>query len=227
LQPDLRQTGQDRCCPNLPICNSLLSMNNPNHSELVALDTDFPVWEQFYTVSPLVVIGTRDNDSYDLAPKHMAFPLSWDNYFGFVCTPAHRTYQNILREKCFTVSYPRPDQVVLASLTASPRFEETDEKPVVNALPTFPARHLDGVFLEDGYLFLECELDRIMDGFGRNSLIAGKVIAASVHKDSKLNEEQDAGEMIHQAPLLAYLYPGRFAEIRETRAFPFPREFRK
>ena len=74
-------------------------MSNSLPPGLVRLDTDYPVWEQFYTVSPLVVVGTKDVDGFDLAPKHMAFPLSWENYFGFVCTPSHRTYQNVVREK--------------------------------------------------------------------------------------------------------------------------------
>jgi len=67
-------------------------MSAQNH--LVSLDPDQPVWERFFSVSPLIVVGTRDEDgSYDLAPKHMATPLGWDNYFGFVCTPRHHTYR--------------------------------------------------------------------------------------------------------------------------------------
>ena len=56
---------------------------------------------------------------YDLAPKHMATPLGWGGWFGFVCTPSHATYANALREGFFTVSFPRPSQVLLASLAAA------------------------------------------------------------------------------------------------------------
>ncbi len=67
-------------------------------TRLVRLDTDEPIWERFYTVFPLVVVGTREADgSDDLAPKHLAIPMSWKNHFGFVCTPSHHTYQNIQR----------------------------------------------------------------------------------------------------------------------------------
>jgi hypothetical protein len=38
-------------------------------------------------------------------------------------------------------------------------------------------------------------------------------------------EERDESEQIFQFPLLAYVSPGRLAEIRQTTAFPFPKGF--
>ena len=71
-------------------------------SKLVTLDTSEPIWEQFFMVMPLVLAGTREMDgSYDLAPKHMVMPMSWNNYVGFVCTPRHGTYQNVERDGVF------------------------------------------------------------------------------------------------------------------------------
>ena len=137
---------------------------------LVELDTALPVWDRFFWVAPLVLIGTREETGeHDLAPKHMAFPIGWDNYYGFVCTPRHHTYSNIRRDGVFTVSYPRPDQLVMTSLAASPRCGDED-KPALGALPVFPAARVDGVLLSGGSAFLECELERIVDGFGVNSL---------------------------------------------------------
>ena len=58
----------------------------------VELDVRWPVWERVYMVAPLVLVGTREPDGrHDLAPKHMALPLGWQNYFGFVCAPRHST----------------------------------------------------------------------------------------------------------------------------------------
>ena len=38
----------------------------------VALSTEAPIWNRFFGVAPLVVIGTRDADGhFNLAPKHM------------------------------------------------------------------------------------------------------------------------------------------------------------
>ena len=75
----------------------------PEHVRSLPLDE--PVWERFFTVFPLVLVGTREEDGgHDLAPKHLAMPLSWGNWFGFVCTPRHRTYENAVRMGAFTFS---------------------------------------------------------------------------------------------------------------------------
>jgi flavin reductase (DIM6/NTAB) family NADH-FMN oxidoreductase RutF len=186
-----------------------------------------PVWDRVFTIAPLVVIGTREPDgSYNLAPKHLVTPLSWKNYFGFVCTPQHMTYHNIKREGVFTVSYPRPSQTVFASLTTLPR-EDDGRKPGLSALPTWPAKQIDGLFVEDAYLFFECELDRIVDGFDINSLIAGRIVAAYVANDSLRQEDWDDNDLLAQAPLLAYLNWGRFARIEESFAFPFMSGFKR
>lgn len=203
-------------------------MQDPTESRrLIELDVKQPIWDRFFWVAPLVLVGTLEPDGgHDLAPKHMAMPMGWENYFGFVCTPRHHTYSNILRDGVFTVSYPRPEQLVLTSLAASPRFQE-DEKPALQALPVFSSTRVSGVLLSGAYLYLECELDRIVDGFGVNSLIIGRIVAAQVAEDAARNEELDDQSMIHDAPVLAYLHPGRFASITDSLSFPFPAGMKK
>jgi flavin reductase (DIM6/NTAB) family NADH-FMN oxidoreductase RutF len=194
---------------------------------MTPLDLEHPVWEQVYMVAPLTVVGTREPDgTYDLAPKHLATPMSWEDHYGFVCTASHATYVNARREGSFTVSFPRPDQILFTSLAAAPRCDG-DHKYALQAIPTIPATKVDGVLLENAYLHLECELDRIVDGFGINSLIIGKVIAASVAEDSRRDADRDAQEMIAHSPMLAYLHPGRFAEIVQTNAFPYHVGFKR
>ena len=198
-----------------------------NSHELVELDTGNPVWDRFFWVAPLVLIGTMETDGrHDLAPKHMALPMGWENYFGFVCTPSHHTYANARRDGVFTVSYPRPEQLVLTSLAASPRCEN-EAKPALEALPVFKASRISGVGVVGCAAFLECELERIVDGFGRNSLIVGRVIAARVAGDMLRLREGDDAALIHNAPLLAYLNPGRFATIGDSFSFPFPAGMKK
>jgi flavin reductase (DIM6/NTAB) family NADH-FMN oxidoreductase RutF len=202
-------------------------MKSKSLQKLVHLDLDKPIWERFFWVSPLCVVGTlEENGAPDLAPKHMATPMGWQNYFGFVCTPRHSTYRNAKREGVFTVSMPRPDQVVLASLCAAPRCED-HAKPVLEHLQTRPATRVKGVHLAQSYLFLECEVDRIVDGFGENSLVVGRIVEAAVAQDSLRTRERDGQDLIHDAPLLAYLGPWRFAAIKRTHAFPLPEGFER
>jgi flavin reductase (DIM6/NTAB) family NADH-FMN oxidoreductase RutF len=157
-------------------------------------------------------------------PKHMVMPLGWNELFGFMCTARHRTYQNARRAGGFTVTFPRPDQVVLASLTAEPRCED-DAKPSLAALPVMPATRIDGVLLREGYLFLECSLEQVIDGFGVNSLVVGRIIAARADERVLRAEGRDDQDLIAAAPLLAYLSPGRYARIDRSFSFPFPAGF--
>ncbi len=194
---------------------------------VVELDASRPIWDRCFMVAPLVLIGTRDEDgSLDLAPKHMAFPLGWKNYFGFVCSPKHHTCSNIERNGDFTVSYPKPSQVLYASLAASPRYAD-GPKTVLQSFATFPAKKIDGEFIEDADLFLECRHYKTVDGFGENCLITGEVVAAYAHPDYVRSTEYDDQELIHGAPLFAYLPPGRFATITRSNAFPFPADMKR
>jgi flavin reductase (DIM6/NTAB) family NADH-FMN oxidoreductase RutF len=192
--------------------------------KLVSLATDRPIWDRFFSVFPLVIVGSKEDPGYNLAPKHLAMPLGWENHYCFVCSPRHSTYLNIRRHGVFTVSYPRPTDVLLTSLAAAPRCED-QSKPSLLVLRTFPASRVDGVLVKGCYLFLECTLHSILDGFGPNSLIIGSVVAASAHEDALRAEERDEGDQIYDFPILAYVSPGRLAEIRQTTAFPFPEGF--
>jgi flavin reductase (DIM6/NTAB) family NADH-FMN oxidoreductase RutF len=204
-----------------------MSKPTPGDARLSELDVSHPIWDRFYWVAPLVLVGTLEDDgSHDLAPKHMAMPMGWNNYFGFVCTPRHATYRNIRRSGEFTVSYPRPDQLVLTSLAAAPRHAE-GEKPALAALPVFPAQRVRGVLLEGAYLYLECVLHRMVDGLGQNSLVIGEVVRAALDEQAVRHPDSDDHQLLHADPLLAYLHPGRFASISETRSFPFPAGMKK
>lgn len=194
----------------------------------VSLPLDEPVWERFFSVFPLVLVGTREADGgHDLAPKHLAMPMSWGPWFGFVCTPRHRTWVNALRTGVFTVSYPRPDQVVLASLAASPRCGEARHKPALQALPVFAAQAVDGVLVEGAPLHLECRLEHTLEGLDDNGLMVGRVLAVHVHRDALRDPERDDNELVRDRPLFAYLYPGRFAVIERSDGFPMPAGFRR
>ncbi len=198
----------------------------PRKGHRVQLNTDKPIWDRFFTIAPLVLVGTRDEDgALDLAPKHMVTPMGWQNYFGFVCAPTHSTCSNIARTGEFTVSYPKPSQVLYSSLAASPRAD--GHKPVLGYFDTFPAEQVDGEFIEDAYLYFECRHHKTYDDFGPNCLITGEIIAAYGDSAWLRASELDDQDLLHSAPLLAYVSPGRFATIDRTNAFPFPADMKK
>lgn len=205
--------------------------NGPLEGEeegLVEMDLRFPIWDRVFVPAPLAVVGTREGDGYDLAPKHLVTPLGWEGHFGFVCTPTHGTYKNVREHGSFTVSFPGPDQVVVTSLTAAPRCGDEDAPtPGLASLPTLPAQVVEGRVLRDATLVLECELDRIVDGFGRSSLICGQIVAARARAQALRVTGVDDEEVIQRSPLLVYVNPGRYARIDATHPFPFPAGFQR
>jgi flavin reductase (DIM6/NTAB) family NADH-FMN oxidoreductase RutF len=193
---------------------------------LESLDLAGPVWDRVFVVAPLVLVGTLEEDgSPDLAPKHMAMPLGRQNRFCFVCSHRHATLRNAVARGAFTVSFPRPGQILETSLAAGGRAEDSS-KPSLGGLRTFAATTVEGVLVEGCYLHLECRLERIVEGFGDSVLVVGEIVAASAAEDAVRHSEEDDADVIASSPLLAYVSPGRFAMVEESFAFPFPFDFR-
>jgi flavin reductase (DIM6/NTAB) family NADH-FMN oxidoreductase RutF len=194
--------------------------------ELVDLRVDTTLWERAFAVAPLVLVSTKEGDGYDVAPKHLAMPLGWEGFYGFVCSPSHATYRNAASHRAFTVSFPRAQQIIQSSLAAGGRLE-SGEKPSLAAVPTIPARVVDGRLVAGCALYLECELDRLIDGLGPNSLVVGRIVAAAAAADALRGAEVDDADLVHRLGLLAYLPPGRFAVVRDSLAFPYAADFRR
>jgi flavin reductase (DIM6/NTAB) family NADH-FMN oxidoreductase RutF len=193
---------------------------------LESLDLTSPVWDRVFVVAPLVLVGTLEEDgSPDLAPKHMAMPLGRQNRFCFVCSHRHATLRNAIAREAFTVSFPRPGQILETSLAAGGRAEDSS-KPSLGALGTFPASTIEGVLVEGCYLHLECRLERIVEGFGDSVLVVGEIVAASAAQNATRHSDEDDADAIASSPLLAYVSPGRFATIEDSLAYPFPFDFR-
>ena len=196
--------------------------------DFISLNVKESIWEHFYTVAPLVVIGTKENHGFDLAPKHMATPLGFSDFFGFVCTPRHKTYHNIKEHSRFSVSFVKPDQVLLSSLAAMPRCAVKDfPKEITDHIPTVSGEDGETIFLKDSYVMLDCSLHKIIDGFDDYSLITGKIERAMVHKNYKIVSDEGRQQQIYDHPLLAYIAQGRFASIKETLSYPYPKDFQR
>lgn len=193
----------------------------------VKVPLDRPIWERFPIVAPLVLVASTEPDgSPDVAPKHLAMPVSWENWFGFVCHPSHGTYQNITRTGTFTVGYPSPSMLLEASLSAAPR-EADGSKPTLEMLPYIPATVVDGVLIKGCRLHLECELERVVDGLGANALIIGKVVAVHASQKMVRRIDRDDHDLLRDCPLLVYVHPGRVATVDETDEFPYHLTFKR
>jgi flavin reductase (DIM6/NTAB) family NADH-FMN oxidoreductase RutF len=190
----------------------------------VSLPLGGEVWESAFLVAPLVLVTTKEGDGWDVAPKHMAMPLGWEGHYCFACTPEHATHRNVRAHPWFTVSVLGADQVLASSLAAGARAPD-GSKPSLEGVATEPALVVDGRTVVGCPLALELELDRVIDGFGRASLIVGRVVAASALREARRRTEVDDADLLHHLGALAYLHPGRFAVVRETHGFPYPVDF--
>lgn len=186
-------------------------------STYVEVDPQHALWESFYTVAPLVLIGTIEADGApDVAPKHQATALGHGSLFGFACSPTHATYRNALATSTFTVGFPPPGLVVAASLAAAPR-DAVGDKPTLDLVSLSPARVVDGVLVDGCLAQLECRLERVVDDLDDSSLVIGRVVAAFASSRA----------LDDSTPLLAYVHPGRVASIHETKEFPYHRGFQR
>ncbi|MGQ9871754.1 hypothetical protein [Leptodesmis sp.] len=67
----------------------------------------------------------------------------------------------------------------------------------------------------------------MIDGFGMNSLIIGKIVAAHVEEQAQRLSDEDDQDVLAQSPLLAYISPGRYTTIDQSAAFPFHVGFKR
>lgn len=191
----------------------------------VLVDDD--LWQRLHLVAPLVIVGTVEDDgSHDLAPKHMAMPMSWGPLFGFVCSPTHRTWHNAIARGEFTVSYLRPDQILDATFAAGPRHRD-GSKPTLDAVQTEPAHVVGGVVVAGARTVLECRLHRVVEDLGPNGLLIGEVVAARALPRAVRDPDVDDADLVREEPLLVYAHPDRFGALTTTHAIPLHLGFRR
>lgn len=194
--------------------------------EAVVLDLDGPLLDRVFTVAPLVVVGTVEQDgAIDLAPKHMTTPVG-PRHVAFVCTPSHATLRNARRTASFTMSWLPADAVLAASLAAAPRAAD-DSKPSLAAVPTRPATVVAGAVLRDAPLSVECRLDRVADATGRWRMVIGEIVHAEAAPEALLAADEDPHDVLARVPVLAYLQPDHVATIDRADRFPYHTGFRR
>ena len=189
-------------------------------SPLLSLELEQPIWDRFFTVAALVVIGTRNTDgSYDLFGTHQGYPLEPANLFAFLASPLETAVANALRERAFSVSFPRPQQVVEASIAAAAATDKGPH-PLAAEIQTFPAQRIDAPLLSKAQLFLECQVDRVVEDLDDRVLVIGSLVAAHLDPDCRRLSDRDDADLLRRNPLLAFVAPGRVTAIAQTDAFP-------
>lgn len=93
--------------------------------------------------------------------------------------------------------------------------------------PTLETDGVDGVVLENAFLYVVCELHDRVDNLEENSLLVGRVDAAPVQTDALGLSERENKAAIQNNPFLACLPPNRYATIDESNDVPFPAGFQK
>ena len=108
---------------------------------------------------------------------------------------------------------------------AAPRVD--GEKHSLETVPTRSATAVEGVLVEGAALWLECELDRVVEGFGEYDLVTGRIVAAAAPSWALRDPDVDDADLLGRHPSLAYLCPTRFAPVADSLSFPFPAAFRR
>lgn len=84
---------------------------------------------------------------------------------------------------------------------------------------------MEGVYLSESRAVLECELDRVVEDFDGFGLVVGRIVDARVREEALRLSDRPDDEVLADAPLLAYLSPGRYAEVTSGYTFPLPAGF--
>jgi flavin reductase (DIM6/NTAB) family NADH-FMN oxidoreductase RutF len=90
-----------------------------------------------------------------------------------------------------------------------------------------PARRIAGVLVEGASLALECEFERVVEGFGEYGLVVGRIVAAYASPAALIEADREPETVLAESPLLAYVHPGRFASIDQAFSFPFPQDMHR
>jgi flavin reductase (DIM6/NTAB) family NADH-FMN oxidoreductase RutF len=181
----------------------------------------------YFTVKPLILVTTLGSKGLpNVAPKTQATDVGrCEQYFAFVCTPQHHTYQNVKANKEFVVNYPSPELIGKVSAAAQ-RAEDSDEIALAG-LTSIPSLIVKPPRIKECYLHLECKLLEIKD-LEDSSLILGKIVARSADKELsfQLGKSGESIKLLSKRPLLAYVYPDHYTKISIAEEFVFPKNYK-
>jgi flavin reductase (DIM6/NTAB) family NADH-FMN oxidoreductase RutF len=182
---------------------------------------------RYFTVKPLILVTTLGPKGLpNVAPKTQNMDVGrHEQYFAFVCTPEHHTYQNVKMNREFVVNYPGPELIDRVSAAAQPA-EDVDEIALAG-LTSFPSIVVKPPRIKECYLHLECKVVEIKD-LEDASIILGKIVARSADKEASFErgKSKENIRLLSNRPLLAYVYPDHYTKISVANNFIFPKSYK-
>jgi flavin reductase (DIM6/NTAB) family NADH-FMN oxidoreductase RutF len=180
-----------------------------------------------FTVKPLILVTTLGSAGLpNVAPKTQTTDVGRrEQYFAFVCTPEHHTYQNVKANKEFVVNYPGPE--LIGKISAAAQRAEGSDEIALAGLTSTPSMVVKPPRIKECYLHLECKLLEIKD-LEDSSLILGRVVARSADKEVSFErgKSRENIRLLSKRPLLAYVYPDHYAKISLAEEFVFPKNYK-
>ena len=192
--------------------------------DLVEISTEAPIWERFFTVAPLVLVATKR--AATTTSRRSISPCRSAGRTTSASSAARRTrrHRNLEAHPEFTVSFPRgrPDRQS-SLLAAGSRLDDRSKPTLAPFRSSRPARWT-ACSSRAAALYLECALERVIDGFGENSLIVGRD-----RRRSAVDARRSAGSRsttrissTSSCRCSCTSRPGRFAEVTRDAVVSVP-----
>lgn len=192
-------------------------------SEKISLDSH----TCYFTVKPLILVTTVGPSGLpNVAPKTQNMNVGRnEEYFAFVCTPKHHTYQNVKAQGEFVVNYPGPD--LIRNVSASSQLAENVDEIALAGLTAIPSLVVKPPRIKECFAHLECKLVEFKE-LDNVNIILGRVVARSASREVSFEREKAKANirLLATHPLLAYVYPDHYTKINDAKEFVFPGNYK-
>jgi len=161
---------------------------------------------RYFTVKPLILVTTLGPDGLpNVAPKTQNMDVGrTEEYFAFVCTPKHHTYQNAKTNGEFVVNYPGPE--LIRNVSASSQFAENVDEIALAGLTAIPSLVVKPPRIKECFAHLECRLVEIKD-LDSASIILGKIVARSASREVSFERQKAKAKIRLLAPSAGLCLP--------------------
>ncbi len=164
----------------------------------------------FVIVRPIVVISTISKEGIpNAALKTNFMNVSVLEEVAFGCNPKHDTHRNIIETGEFVVNLPS-EQIVNQIMVTAVNFPRNINEIEKAGLTAIPSERVEPPRISECRLHLECKLK-----WHRDTIIIGKVVAASADKDLVQSGPEERQSRLQQMFLVGARRYGKIGEVRE------------